>query len=469
MSCRVNPHRLQHLCRGKSERALRLLRVLAPLLLALLRHFETESRADDVLTVEPRVSIVGTNGMPRNIVERGSIWNFGSGALQTHNGWQYAAYWNDARQVSVARRKLPDGRWHVLSLPDYERSETGDRGLGGAISRGFGDGHEKVAMGISADGHLHLSFDHHLSTLRYRVTKVPVAAKPTAYTWSAELFGPVQNNLGGPRLDYVTYPSFRADGESLSLYLRMGGGSGAANSHILSYTNGRWVVNSEPASQFIDQHWSGGDGTVNAYPYGWVIHNGRWHLAWCWRDTPDSKTCHDLCYAYSDDHGRSWHNNEGEVIGVRGETFITADSPGVTVWQIPTHSGYRNGGSMAVDRAGRVHVLTHGGNYRGLHFIRDPASRAWSRAAGIPMGQLVASDDNWLYLVSDQGIYRSPASRHDDWMLVASGREQWFDDSKMQLDRTRATADGWISVIGQSGKTVRVVDYALESLSDVTK
>jgi hypothetical protein len=86
-----------------------------------------------------RISTVATNGMPKDSVPKGSAWNFGPGSLLTHKGWQYAAYWDDARQVSVARRKLPTGDWPVVSLPGYQRSASGDRGKGGAISRGFGD------------------------------------------------------------------------------------------------------------------------------------------------------------------------------------------------------------------------------------------------------------------------------------------------------------------------------------------
>ena len=78
-----------------------------------------------------RVSTVAHNGMPVDIVPRRSHWNFGAGSVWTHKGWQYAAYWDDARQVSVARRQLPMGPWEVVSLPDYRRGETGERGKGG--------------------------------------------------------------------------------------------------------------------------------------------------------------------------------------------------------------------------------------------------------------------------------------------------------------------------------------------------
>lgn len=132
-----------------------------------------------------RVSTISINGMPRNIVPKGSDWNFGPGSLWTHNGWQYAAYWDDACQVSVARRQLPSDEWSVASLPGYRRTENINRSKAGPIAQGFGNSHEKVAMGISPDGVIHLAFDHHVSTLLYRTSKLPVAADPAAYSWSA--------------------------------------------------------------------------------------------------------------------------------------------------------------------------------------------------------------------------------------------------------------------------------------------
>ena len=141
------------------------------LLLTIIISFAATLSAETLI----RVSTVANNGMPKNIVPKGTAWNFGPGSLWTHRGWQYAAYWDDARQVSVARRQLPLGDWSVVSLPGYQRTATGNRGKGGPISQGFGDGHEKVSMGISPDGVIHLMFDHHLSTLRYRTSKLPVA------------------------------------------------------------------------------------------------------------------------------------------------------------------------------------------------------------------------------------------------------------------------------------------------------
>lgn len=405
------------------------------------------------------MSTVASNGMPRNIVERGSSWNFGPGSLWTYQGWQYAAYWDDARQVSVARRQLPSGPWAVVSLRGYQRTETGGRGKGGAISRGFGDSHEKVAMGISPDGFIHLAFDHHVSTLHYRRSKIPVANNPAANPWSADLFGPVQDNLGGSMIEGVTYPSFNSDGVHFTLYLRLNGGSGSADSHFFEYSNGRWGNNSPQESQFIDRRWSGGDRTVNAYPHGLFTRNGRRHVTWCWRDTPDERTCHDLCYAYSDDDGKTWLNNDGKLIGVTGTNFITADSPGAAAVIIPPGSRYRNGGSMTVDNAGRVHVIGRGERGSPVHFSRDPGTGQWSRRNFDMLGSLIAGHGDDLFVVAEDGVYRTSASRSGKLQRLVAGKAALFQDSAMSVDRQRFEQDGCISVIGQRGKTVSVVDY----------
>lgn len=408
-----------------------------------------------------RVSTIASNGMPRDIVAKGADWNFGPGSLWTHKGWQYAAYWDDARQVSIARRELPAGEWAVASLPDYQRTETGDRGKGGKISKGFGDGHEKVAMGISPDGVIHLSFDHHLSTLRYRTSKLPIADDPTSHPWSADLFGPVQDHLGGPQITSVTYPSFYTDGTHFLLYLRLGGGSGSANSHLFDYQNGAWQVNSEKDSQIIDRNWSGGNGTVNAYPFGLIFQGGRLHLTWCWRDTPVPSTCHDLCYAYSEDFGNTWKNNDGKIIGKRGEEFITADSPGVSVWPIPAGTQYVNGGSMLVSEDGRIHVIFRGEDGKPAHFQRDPETATWQRETASSLASLVNSHHDFIYAFAEGDLYQLHPSDQSAWKKLGTAPPAFSENSKPARDVYRFSHDGWISVIGQQGKKITVVDFPI--------
>lgn len=408
-----------------------------------------------------RISTVSANGMPKSIVPAGADWNFGPGALQSFNGWQYAAYWDDACQVSVARRQLPDGPWALISLPGYKRTASIDRGKGGAVSRGFGDGHEKISLGISPDGYIHLAFDHHVSTLHYRRSRVPIANSPTNYVWQADLFGPVQANLGGPNIESVTYPSFSSDGARFYMYMRLNGGSGSADSHLFQYANGRWLINTPPQSKFIDKNWSGGDFTVSAYPFGMREQNGRMHLAWCWRDTPNASTCHDLCYAYSDDFGRTWKNNFGQVIGVAGLKFITADSPGVVAVKIPPGKKYINGGSMAVDETGCVHVLVRGENGLPVHFQRDPKTAQWTQNAANQMGSLISGGKNKLYVLNEGGLYQTAVGRSGHFENMRRGEPELFEDSRAAVDQRRT--DGWISAIGQTGKKISVVDYWIDN------
>lgn len=427
--------------------------------LILLLAVGNQATAESPSRPKFRVSTIANNGMPKNIVKPGARWNFGPGSLWTHQGWQYAAYWDDARQVSVARRQLPSGAWAVVSLPGYQRTTNRNRGKAGPKSRGFGDGHEKVAMGISPDGVIHLAFDHHVSTLHYRSTKAAVADDPAAHAWNAKLFGPVRDHLGGGKIVGVTYPNFAADQTGFSLYLRLNGGSGSADSHFLHYAGGRWTTPDPAAGKLIDKHWTGGNKTVNAYPHGLAIQNGRRHLTWCWRDTPDATTCHDLCYAYSDDHGETWLNNDGKLIGRIGSQFISADSPGVSVWPIPQGTKYVNGGSMTVDDAGRVHVLMRGEGGSPAYFGRDPETGKWIRRKAGVQGSLVAGRSDQLYVVSEDGLWRTSAKRFGKLEALTTGQRKFFADSKMGLDRTRAAHDGWISVIGQNGKNVTVIDY----------
>lgn len=434
---------------------------LALLLFASLG--ERCAKAQSTGTVPIEISLMTDTGMPANIVERRSQWNFGRGALQTYRGWQYAAFWDVNRQVSVARRELPKGKWECISLGGYERTSDTNRGKAGPKARGFGDGHEKVAMGISADGVIHLAFDHHGSTLHYRFSLPRVANDPPEHVWDESLFSAVQDHLGGPSIEWVTYPSFVRDGERMSLYMRLNGGSGNADSHFFEYEAGRWVINDPASSKLIDKNWSGGNGTVNAYPHTVFVHQGRRHLTWCWRNTPDARTCHDLCYAYSDDRGQTWHNNAGDVIAKLGTQFISADTPGLAVIDIPPGSTYVNGGSMTVDASGNVHVLMKGPGQKPFMARRTSLNGAWTKWEAPTIGTLVAHQSS-LLVVAKEGLYHALNADPPTFVKVGRSFEETSRDSRYVVDRSRLQFDQTISVIGQTGTDVRVVDFAIENL-----
>lgn len=79
-------------------------------------------------------------------------------ALITFGDYQYVTFYGTApagynnHYVNVGRRQVTPstGDWEFLTLTDYVQQTM--------------DGHNMISMGISGDGKIHLSFDHHVST-----------------------------------------------------------------------------------------------------------------------------------------------------------------------------------------------------------------------------------------------------------------------------------------------------------------
>jgi len=106
--------------------------------------------------------------------------------------------------------------------------------------------------------------------------------------------------------------------------------------------------------------------TCNAYPFGVIAQGtageipksgileddkGLWHIAWCWRETPDVVTNFDVCYAKSSDHGVSWKTWDGRSL----ELPITPENAGV-VESVAQKSGLMNGGTLVVDDKGLPYI-----------------------------------------------------------------------------------------------------------------
>jgi hypothetical protein len=155
-------------------------------------------------------------------------------------------------------------------------------------------------------------------------------------------------------------------------------------------------------------------------------------------------------------------DHQGRLAAVTGRRFITADTPGIAVWKIPTGTSYVNGGSMTVDRDGRVHVLMRGEDGSPAHFQRDPATGGWTRGKATTLGSLVAGPGGKLHILTEDGLYSSAASQPRKMQKVVSGMKSLFADCKPATDTTRAKQDGWVSMIGQTGKTISVVDYRID-------
>jgi hypothetical protein len=242
-------------------------------------------------------------------------------AVTSDEKFQYVVYYNPQGNIVVARRSLGGRDWDLRALP-----------ILGKVS----DGHDDAVIGLSGDGVLHLSYDHHNVPLNYRR-----AADPK--DWAA--FGPPEP-LTGKLETRVTYPTF-TPGTRGDLYFSYRDGQSGNGRLCLDYddpSTHQWSVLQSPLLE----------GAGQSSPYWWrpeVGADGVLHLAWCWRDTPDAATNHDLNYARSRDGGKTWENSAGEIIA----TPITRASD-TLVFPIAKGQNLMNQCSLATDAHGHPHI-----------------------------------------------------------------------------------------------------------------
>lgn len=406
------------------------------------------------------------------IVSYGGYLNgesFQQDGIATHEGYQYVAFWNAARHVVLARRELPSGTWSALEFSDYTNTE--------------GDAHNTISIGICpGDGTLHLAFDHHGSTLHYRKSTAGLLGKSSTVPWAAASFSAVSDRLlGASALSKVTYPRFvtEPDGKKMLFEARIGE-SGSGDELL-------WEYDSEShAWASLGEFINGTGNSINAYPHGLSYARGgsRLHVTWCWRETSNAATNHDLLYAYSEDHGRTWKNNGGISIAKSGTTSITRDSSGLKVWSIGQNRGLINQEHMAVDALGRVHVLlshlpdaqaddSNFDNARTksqyFHYFRDAAG-VWSRnamtfpAQAAFRGKLaIAASGNVYAVLPDMRIAAASAAQgFKPWALLANDDAgKYFSDPL--IDTARLANEDELSIFypRKNSSDIYVLDYRI--------
>ncbi|QDV44059.1 hypothetical protein Enr13x_39200 [Stieleria neptunia] len=332
-------------------------------------------------------------------------------ALITYRGHQYATYVDASRRICIGRRELPSSPWEIIRFDDH-RFESNDS-------------HNTSVIGIcDKDGSIHMAFDHHATQLNYRVSKLGVAHAPESTPWTADLFGPITHTLGSVTTDErVTYPRFfPAPNGNLMFYYRS-----------VTSADGDGMIEEYDGEQ---HDWTPGLGKFIARDVGTFKANGRQsqrrcpymnaltfsgqrlHASWVWRERFERTNVanqHDLCYAYSDDHGRTWCNSAGTIIGRTGQDFIHLDSPGLVVAEIPIHSGLSNQNTHYAYPDGSIHIMLRhrlagepsaAPELRYFHYWRDSEGN-WNHEALPIVGRrpkLLGTPDRKLVLVySDEG------------------------------------------------------------------
>ena len=292
-------------------------------------------------------------------------------AVVSAGSFQYATYYAPDGSVVVAQRRSDSARWEKALLP-----------FKGNVS----DAHNSVVIGVSSDGLLHLSYDHHGDPLRYRRSARP---------HDIHSFGaPVP--MTGKDEAHVTYPEFvpAPDGTLYFFYRDGSSGNGSLCLNRWDSTKREWQVMQHP---LVD-----GVGVCN--PYWWRPafdpKKGTLHLAWCWRDSGDARTNHDLCHMRSDDRGKTWKTVAGKIIllPVTPTNAPVADP-------VPVGSNLINQCSLAVDSKGHPHLAQYQNDPNGLpqytHLWHDGAR--WQRN--------VVGHRTTAFSLSGGGTLRIPISR----------------------------------------------------------
>ncbi|MDQ8188942.1 BNR repeat-containing protein [Roseibacillus persicicus] len=376
--------------------------------------------------------------------------------MTTFKGYQYTTYYDQDRQVCVGRRKLPSGTWEVIRYPDYNITNN--------------DSHNSTAIGIChLDGTIHLAFDHHADPLNYLVSTPGAASEPETVEWNSALFGSVSNQLGSVSVgSSFTYPTFfNAPNGNLMLYYR-DGGSGNGDGMLQEYdgTTSQWTAG---MGKIISKNGSytgavfTNSSSRNPYLNGISYGGNRLHVSWGWRESSNgSSNNHDLNYAYSDDHGRTWFNSAGSQIGTIGSGALSIDSPGLVVAAIPQNTGLSNQFTHYAFPDGSCHIMLSyheaGTSTRRYHHHWRSASGTWHYSV-LPLNgsrpKLVGEDNGNLFLAYASGnrlriAKGSPHANqsHWNWSLIHTQSDS-TEGGEGHIDTTRWELDNVLSVYGQ--------------------
>ncbi|RHZ47005.1 BNR repeat-containing protein [Aspergillus thermomutatus] len=311
--------------------------------------------------VTPTTYILGDDP---NTTHRLNACSFQQSAITTFSGHQYAGFYTSKlslgpRQVTLARHDItkPTSPWQCLTFEDYQQTTD--------------DGHNAISIGICAgDGTIHIAFDHHCDTLKYRVSRQGLAHDTSPTSWKPENFGPILSHLPGQSADLVnvTYPRFLPAGNELFFECRIG--KAGAGSDIL-YRYDSKTAHSVPLGTYLI-------GTkCNPYPNGLSFHQGTntLHVTWTNRHFIDYEGANDhtstahkaqagpngpennegLYHAYATNSGTTWHSSRRELVTT--PSGLDSQDTRLQVKDIPRNSGIMNQEAQHVDVHGGIHVL----------------------------------------------------------------------------------------------------------------
>lgn len=270
-----------------------------------------------------------------------NVVSFRKNSLVTYRDVQYAAYYDSAHYVVLAKRKLNSSVWEV-SKTQYQGNVL--------------DAHNSISIMVDGAGYLHVSWDHHSYGKHLTALNYCKSLSAGSLKLSDKL------TMTGVQEDKVTYPEFHKLPNGDLLFFFRDGESGNGNIVLNRYSlkTGTWK---RVQTSFID-----GEDLRNPYWQIVVDQKGTIHLSWTWRESPDAASNHDLCYAKSLDGGLTWLKSSNEKY-----TLPIREATAEYILKIPQHSELINQTSMCTDAFGAPYIATYwkekGGNAPQYHLL----------------------------------------------------------------------------------------------------
>lgn len=274
--------------------------------------------------------------------------------LLTHRHDQYVGYWDAERRLTVAHRGLegPSQAWTHKVL---------DERLGW-------DSHNHISLGVDRDGCLHVAGNMHNDPLVLFRTALP--GDVNTLERCEQLVDPLTEQS-------VTYPEFLNLLDGTLVFSHRDGGSGDGVTYLNAYDepSGTWRrLLGEP---LFDGAAQGVQGPWSAYFEGPTFGpDGRFHMVWLWRETPDAATNSMLTHACSEDLV-TWT----DIFGAPLCTPLRYGSGGV-VDPVPAGGGLLNGlAHLGFDSTDRPYIIFHKYDDAGLSqlylALPDALTGAW--------------------------------------------------------------------------------------------
>lgn len=250
--------------------------------------------------------------------------------VMTWDDFQYTAFYVDESTLRLVQRDLKSNHIKIHDLKGRYNLR---------------DAHNSISLGADRQGHIHISYDHHATRLRYRRSKLPnsIAA------WTDEL------PMTGINEDKVTYPTFilPRTGHPLTMLYRDGvHNKGSARIKTYDEESTCWADRPLPILSGAEQKpW-----TSNPYwNHPAIGSDGSLHLSFVWRTDMlgEGRLVNNINigYAWSPDNGLNWFTSRGTPYRLP-ITQVNSE----TVWPVPPASNLINQTSMALDSLNRPHL-----------------------------------------------------------------------------------------------------------------